>query len=658
MAVETAAPPKEVTDKEWIRQAFFIPRHAAVATGNAASFSSANTKFYDTTPGGNKSINPVPQFTRTADIKQPSLAVGSKGMGRYYSEAIDDNQERISLQFGVAEYNSLSTFMANFYDADQGTLANTGRADTGLMYAAGKVAGTLFTLPVQAYFGLSYIYDRISSSLSGKPYSKFYYMSPRMPLYWNAASMLLNQITNNMGITQGLSVDNVKAKGNAREFVGGTVDQDALRSILPDIMRGSDHAGIDLYAVATRGQRLANNYYKAMDDLALKSGSEEDYNKKVAAKTNGTPWVTAKPKYSNVSSYMAAYLARSDVKLSENDKAIAAGKTTTLPVQSKPEAATPKSMQKVMTNETELIDFARAELQDGSAFVNFAVNNVGSVSESFSSSVKATSLEETMNGISSTSRDLAVNFAGGNVMNNAAGDAVGAVLTGVSDLLKGALDSVGLSGVAALGGAAFVDISQVYDTSDATMTSTTYTMKLGTPYGNKMSILTNIMMPLACILAGALPRSTGKNSYTSPPLCRLHSQGKVEVKTGMITALEITRGTSNIQWTGDRLPTAIDVSFTVTNMDNVMHMPIADSLLKSVSSFSFFDEDSAFSDYLAALSGLSLYDQFYMAPRAKLAWAKTKSTWKDFTSPAHMAQYAVGTAPGKIISGLAHAGAI
>jgi hypothetical protein len=126
-----------IRDSDWVRQSFLVENSALEAVDlQNRIFTSASLKFTDTTPGGNFAINPVPQFTRTADIKVQGRFSAGKGMGRYYSEAIDDNAQIIHMRFGVPQFNSLSTYFSDFYNSSAGQLARTGRA-TNAFYPLG-----------------------------------------------------------------------------------------------------------------------------------------------------------------------------------------------------------------------------------------------------------------------------------------------------------------------------------------------------------------------------------------------------------------------------------------------------------------------------------------------------------------------------------------
>ena len=113
---------ERILDSEWVKSTFII-KDSEIVIGDEYSkyirknryFSTADFKFTCTAPGMSLGVNPKPQFTRYYDIRSKGkidqrpnqIDLGTTGhsmglgQGRYYSEAIDDNQQRIFLQFGV-----------------------------------------------------------------------------------------------------------------------------------------------------------------------------------------------------------------------------------------------------------------------------------------------------------------------------------------------------------------------------------------------------------------------------------------------------------------------------------------------------------------------------------------------------------------------------
>jgi hypothetical protein len=193
-----------------------------------------------------------------------------------------------------------------------------------------------------------------------------------------------------------------------------------------------------------------------------------------------------------------------------------------------------------------------------------------------------------------------------------------------------------------MSGNAFVDIPKEWKDSTANLPSTNYTIELRSPYGNKMARFQNLMIPLSMILAAALPKSTGKHSYDAPFLCQIYDKGRAQVRLGMIESLNITRGAGNLGWTQNNEPLGINIDFTVVDLSSIMHMPINPSP-------GLFDEDNAYSDYLAVLGGLTLADQVYAGNRLRLSLTRKLTNLSSLKSPARWGMLAANTMPGELI---------
>ena len=200
---------------------------------------------------------------------------------------------------------------------------------------------------------------------------------------------------------------------------------------------------------------------------------------------------------------------------------------------------------------------------------------------------------------------------------------IDSAISTMKDFAMGALDSItfGLSNVIqTLIGGAYVDIPKKWDDSSASFPQLTFNIQLISPYGNAISQLQNIYIPLAMLLAGTLPLSAGKSSYTSPFLCSMFTKGIQHIKLGMITSLSITRGTSNLPFTMDKKALAIDVSFTVTDFSNIMTAPINASIFDIFSPI--IDDDSKFATYIQTLASRSLLTSKYIVPKFKLEMSR------------------------------------
>lgn len=637
-------------DGDWLRQSFMVPRtHISVIDQRSQLYGEARFKYTDTALGGNFAINPPPQFTRYADLRVSGRLTRNqghdgKGLGRYYSEAIDDNSQLIHLRFGVPEFNSLSTFFTGFYNADASLLVRTGRSP-GAFYTLGRVAGFVVAIPFAPFIAAGYVWRYIAQY----PASKFYYLKPQMVPYWSTVNSIVNTLAVNMGI-----IPRVWGDEQAKVYAGagesptdglpGPNDIARLNNIFADIAPDifEKDGGIDIYKVANRATRLMVKHQERMREIFESSPSNEELQRKVKAYLSES---IAEDKGTGINGAIKRY-SESIAGVVDAEKqadAVTAEKTSRGVVDS--------LSNFIVGTASELAEYGEAEFKDGSAFVTFRVDHTGTVQESFSNTTRESDLASKINSTSSSAREARFNFAEGN-FGDGVFNAAEAVAGAAKDLVVGAIDQINMSGLATLAGSAFVDIPEHWDQSVTNLPSKTYNIQLRTPYGNKLAIFQNLYVPLSMLIAGALPRSTGTHSYNSPFLVELYDKGRAQTRLGIIDSMTITRGVGNVGWSVDQLPLGIDVSFSVKDLSTIMHMPIGPN-------FSFdptkniFDEDNAFNDYLAVLGSLGLSDQIYFLRRLNLSLSRKMVSYRQWTSPAKYANVANGLLPGRLVNAIA-----
>jgi len=667
-------------DNQWIRQSFLVNSDSLESDDIIKrTFTTASLKFTDSALGGNFAINPPPQFTATADMNVKGVFSTGYGMGRYYSEAIDDNAQVIHMRFGVPQFNSLTTFFTGFYDSPAGQLARTGRS-SDVFYMLGVAAGFIVSIISWKLLAVHLIGDAVRFALQ-KPSSKFYYLKPTMPLYWNAVTTMVNQIAVNKGIVPRIGDNDIQGFGQKElngnyEFGSDAVMK--LHEMIPEVI--NENGGIDVYAMSTRAQRLARKRMKIMQKKLNADGLDFDYKTKITeimneALTDTAPrsfltylknWIITEPSKS------VSQVANPGTGETSN----ASSSTTNdpnAPAAKNNETPNPPD-ENFSRNESAwggFFEFARAELDDGGAFASFRVNSTGQINESFSNSVIESELSNKINGMSASARSTNFDFANGNISDGVIGKAVGAVISGVKDFVAGVGKGLEISGLATLNGAAFVDIPKHWHSSSASLPRANYTINLVSPYGNPISQMFNLYVPLTMLLAGALPLSTGKQSYTSPFLVELYDQGRCQTRLGMIDSISITRGTGNLGFDNAGHAMGIDVTFSVIDMSSIMHMPITqyfrfknmmiaagDAVGGEAGAAAMagltgaFDDDTVFSDYMAVLSSIGLQDQIYSYRKLKLQLTNRIQAFKSWTSPAHFASFAGDTVPGRLLSAL------
>lgn len=688
-----------IVDKKWIATRFMVSDIQLSDPDNINRyFSSAHTKFTDSSLGGNLGINTRSGFTPYADIpiqgKRSDRVFPSTnglattyGMGRYYSEAIDDNEQVIFMEFGVPKFNSLFDFFTKAVDYSDSVLATTGRKPYA--YNIGKAIGAGVMLAAFPLITTTiWITKAIFGLLAGHNAFNYYYMEPTMHTYWGTVNQIVTMMATEMGIlipTFNPNNDDNKAMG-----VNVVIDQDEmnqLKALWPNIIGDTNY--IDVFAIATKAQASANAQALIDRDVYNQMTGKDSYDENIKNIENGTNGAanadiingSAYKKYvdehyqfgrinadgtayqmtfsQNVndatmfSSYLnkitgagpkpnnSLYFAQPDEadKPAPGPQAQSASatnnneveQTTVKDFKRNSDGTYPAPDQTTMDKISSFVSSIDSTVRDGAMHAIFRVDFTGSVTESFTNGTEDIELGDTLKSLSKKSRDVKFSLSGGNILGQNLDEMIGQA----KDLIAGGLDSItyGASNVLqTLLGGGYIDIPKKWSDSDMNMSSVTYSMQLVSPYGNTISQLKNIYIPLAMIMAGTLPLATGKASYTSPFLCSIFSKGVQNIKLGMITSLSITRGTSNLAFNKDRRALAIDVSFTVTDFSNILAAPINTSIFDEVFNV-FLNDDSPFGNYISVLGSRNILTNKYMIPKLKLKMSRIAMAANQAVSP-------------------------
>ena len=146
----------------------------------------------------------------------------------------------------------------------------------------------------------------------------------------------------------------------------------------------------------------------------------------------------------------------------------------------------------------------------------------------------------------------------------------------------------------------------------------------------------NIWIPFYMLLAGGMPRSTGKQSYTSPYYCQIYDRGRLQSRLAMVESISVTRGTSHLPFDLYGKALAVDVTLNIKDLSSIAHLPVSSGNLLEIDIG--LDEDNITSDYLAVLAGMDIYSQIYAFPKAQIKATKLLASVKHkATSPAYHA---------------------
>ncbi len=464
------------------------------------------------------------------------------------------------------------------------------------------------------------------------------------------------------------------------------IDTDSMKSfaaMAPDIF--SPDGGVDVYAVAGRALRLRNLMERTMAEQFGKANQYDDYfgfAKRILASRRLTAYspsmsdkfnayirsgagvgqtteglqqqrdlsdqlikeMQRKPNFKQYATQVlgSPWYSTSDADTSLEDKAI---KTTSFTPDGKNTVINDEPYKEeggIISKTMGFLNALQAEFNDGTGFASFRVDYTGAQGDNFSNQSAESEIGQFINSASSKGRETSINFADGRLVGGAAGDIMGAAVNGIKDVIGGTLDWFGMSGLLALKGDAFVDIPKHWISSTGSLPRAQYTMTLQSPYGNVISQIINIYIPLCMVLAAGLPMATGRQSYTAPLMLELYDRGRTQTRYGMVDQISISRGTSNLGFTKEGVALAYEVSFSVVDLSSVVAMPNSSvfSLASLVNPFDIFDDETLFTDYMNVLGSVSMSQQVYKLNRLKLNAAKKMKNYKMLSSPYAWASFA------------------
>jgi len=160
--------------------------------------------------------------------------------------------------------------------------------------------------------------------------------------------------------------------------------------------------------------------------------------------------------------------------------------------------------------------------------------------------------------------------------------------------------------------------------------------------GDNVSIFQSIMIPLSCLLAAALPRGAGDATYTSPFIIRAFCKGMFAVPAGIISTLSITRGSGEFGWSLSKLPTVVDVSFTIEDLSPILFLSIAGGAGMMEAIGQAFSNNTKMHEYINTLVGIGAKERYYLLGQLKRRLQTALLIGKNTTFSATYRGYVMG----------------
>lgn len=520
-------------------------------------------QYRDSSLGGSEVLNPLPQFSIDDDIIYPLNALDlvgpngavnpdpQKGIGRVHDEMFISHQQVLYISYGVPEFSNPIDFFQDHIDAALARIMNTGEiSEGGIGRLLGYGVGAIIALP---FMPIKFVLDTIEN-LSNTKISKYYDFKSTMHLYYRTVNTMLIHVATNLGRAKGII--NLGEVGASSSDVTGGIS-------VPSLIDGNGTA-IETNQSPSGVSRTFGVY--GYDIYRIISKRHEYQTGKLPSNLSTDNWID-------------------------------------------------KLTNKVTSAGEWFITSADMTTLEANLFVGYRIEKSTDSQESLSNSTTESKLASIVNSKVQEGRERA--FMMGDKSGGVLQNIVSAFGGSVSGLVAGAGDMVGLNVGEAVNqsmlGNAVTDIPKIYAGSSFSK-SYSFNMKLRAYKGDTDSILQRLYIPAFSVMAGAFPRATGKNSYTSPYYCRFYSRGMIACPLGMVSDLTITRGSDQFGWNNRHLPLALNLSFSIEDLSPAMYIAIA---ADGTSGIEIFGQNSTYQEYLLTLSGMGLQERLLFSKNFK-----------------------------------------
>lgn len=601
----------------------------------------------DTSLGGNDALNCYWSYNEDDDIVHPQTAfnrdiadnhaVNLIGMGRVYAENIQRYQQILWMNFGIPSYKGAITSLFGG-SATKARLINRGNTlATKVGYLAGTLIKIAFVFPLLPLYGILALADLFNTY----PVTKYFEHRTAMPMYYKFCNVLIGHMAVNLGLYRAADTMLEKLTGATVEQKktddsqippGATIFEKANAGV-PEVLKN----GPDMLAIMYR-KSLKNRQYDDLIRQRLQNNNNfKPTNEHLVEYMKKTQRGDSKSR-SAAELYDALDTAkRNYAEAQSNGKTESELKALAQQVKNAQDAIDAYDKQAYeqsrglngfslsglfsANNWDNLFGMMMGTALQSIDFIGFKVEKSTAVSESVSNSTEPLEIAGTINGLASQGRSKKDSLIGMLLSGNSGIPGIDQVAQFVQGLLGTLADAVGMGNmVNVLTGNGFADIPERWSSSSFSR-SYNVEIQLRARYGDPVSWLQSVGIPLAAILAGGMPRGIGDSMYTSPFLVRCYCKGMFSIPTGIIESISMTRGDAEYGWTLSRLPLAINIQLGIKDLSPILYIGMDN------------DMNTSMDEYMSTLTGLGLYERAFRFPqilrRINRAILIGRNTWAN-----------------------------
>jgi len=643
-----------VRDEDWLNASFMTSNDEAEEVWNFRRFyTTADSKYTDSSLGGAFVCNPLPQFTRYADVRSKGRRTGhvsdvsiysndwSTGQGGYYSEAFEDTQQVILFEPGVPQFGSLFSFISHAVDQPTSEMAK--HATSSGAYAFGKrlvEIVMLYKLGIKALIPISIWALQFGIKMYfGDTVAKYYWLKPATHVYWSAVNNMVTYMAADLGVIEPvLSDPEPNTYGAPLKMTKEALA--SMAKLYGDFLTEADVNGdmmastgfVDVRRLVSRANIIRNEevgkFNKGLIKGTINKPSDiQDAALSAVTDVVGQTFVDFLDEVFEIPLYKHSGPSATPGNLNaienKTEQEATNGKT--------PSGGLKVTIgKKVDEWQRDTLKYLKSASAGGSRYIAFRVEYLGEETVTFENGIVDIPTKGAMNNLGGATRNIEFMTAGGNVF----GNAIGSLVRGIVDMSEGALSGITFGGsniLLALLNGGYVEMPKMWDDSSMSLTTHNFKFHLPLTSNHPMAVLTQQLIPLSMILALSIPMATGLATYTSPLLVKSFMKGIVNEELSMITNLSISMGTGNIGRDINNRSLGIDVNFTVTSLSNHLASPISSFANGSLNNT--IADDSNMGRFLTRLSGRDVTTAKYNSKKFLRRATRFLSDVDKVTSP-------------------------